>query len=340
MRYHRTPPGTPAMTDTLRTLFERRLRDPRTSWNVGCFGAIAEFHWDADEDAWPVEPLGRATARGSIRIEDPDTLADVGGLAWEGAGGHGTSWTQGFVAHMPAADARMSFRTELTRLPDEEGAAGGALFDIGLGAPNVDACVLVDDPELVAVLEAGVGRSIWDDENPAMPAIKEASPTRVFRSRLAEVRVHQHIGRHAGRPTPTGPHTHVIRGLLKSVLPQAANIPVPDGRVAVLGMFPPHPLRDELGEPKAFARAEWDAFQELLSAWGPPGHVARKAELLEVARGSTLPSGRSDRQVERIVLPQLVHLGVSSERLDELAAAWRLEHVVRAMDSPSPAPGH
>ena len=325
------------MTDSLRTLFERHLDAPTTSWNVGCFGAIAEFHREAGEDCRPLEPLGRATQRGSIRIEDPDALPKATGLAWEGPGGHGTSWTQGFAVHMPLEEARMSFRTELTRLDDED---GGALFDIGLGAPNIDACVLVDDAELERTLDAGVGRSIWDDENPAMPAIKDASPTRVFRSKFAEVRVHQHIGRHAGRPTPVGPHTHVIRGLLKTVLPQAANIPVPAGRVAVLGMFPPHPLRDELGQAKPFAHAEWEAFQELLATWGPTGHSERKRQLIELASRTAPPPEASDRHLERIVLPQLAGLGVPSERIDQLAAAWRLEHVVKAMASTNPTPGH
>lgn len=330
------------MSNSLHTLFERHLDSAHTSWSVGCFGAIAEFHREGGEEFARPARLERATARGSVRIDPQAAAEQLAGLAWESPGGHGRSWTQGFVAHLPDEQARMSVRTALTRLDDE---AGGALFDIGIGAPNIDACVLVDDAELKRQLDAKLGRSIWEPGNHALEAIKEASPTRSFRSTVAEVRVHQHIGRHRGRPTPTGPHTHVIPGLLQNMRAQDATIPLPPGRSAVLGMYPPHALRDELGRARAFARDEWDDFQVLLEDFGPPEHASRKRELLALALGSEsacsassdeLESSRATRQLARIVLPQLPHLGASQARLDELARAWQLEHVLRAMRA-SPA---
>ena len=54
----------------LHSLLLDHMRDPHASWACGRFGAIAEFHRDADE---PVEiatapAIGAATDRSAIRI--------------------------------------------------------------------------------------------------------------------------------------------------------------------------------------------------------------------------------------------------------------------------------
>lgn len=310
---------------SLRNVLIDHLADADTSWSVGCFGAIAEFHWVEDETSGPVMPLGRATARGSIRI-DPTALGqDPLGLAWEAPGGRGTGWTQRFVVHVPADEARMGSRNSLTRLGEDE---DGTLFDIGIGAAHVDVCVASEDEELIALLDRCSGASIWDETNPAMAAIKEASPTRVFRSRAAELRVHQRIGSRTGLPTPSGPHTHVIRKLLQKVRAHDARIPVPDGRGVILSMYPPHPLRTPMGQRTTFQRAQWDRFQELLEGFGPPEYSAAKKELVAMAWSHRPAAAPAEHSLGRVLLPQLAHLGVTTARLTELATSWGLEHVL------------
>lgn len=312
----------------IQALIETHLDNPTTSWSVGCFGAIAEFHWIRDEESQRTQPLGRESRRGSITI-DPSALDEQAeGLAWEAAGGHGMGWTQGVALHLPVEAAKMAERQTLTRLDDDE---EGALFDIGIGAENIDACVVTDDAELTAILDQAAGQSILEDGNSAMAAIKEASPIRSFRSKVGEVRVRQHIGSRTGRPTPTGPHTHVLRTLLKKARPHDARIPVPEGRSIVLSMYPPHPTRNELGLRKPFATDEWEAFQDLLNRYGPEGHVPAKRELLNEAMGNAQCAAPADTAVARIVLPQLPYLGVSTERLEAVGEAWGLSHLLDAV---------
>ncbi|MEM9799188.1 MAG: hypothetical protein AAGA20_02615 [Planctomycetota bacterium] len=310
---------------SLPNLIESRLADAETSWSVGCFGAIAEFHWTRDEDCRAIEPMGRETSRGSITI-DPDALgSDARGLAWESAGGHGKGWTQGFSLHIPSGEARMGARDTLTRIGDD---AEGALYDIGIGATDVDACVVTSDAELAAALDRSIGRSIWEDDNSVLAAIKEGSPTRLFRSKAAQVRVRQRIGRSGGEPTPNGPHTHVIKNLLRTVRPHDARIPVPEGRSVVLSMYPPHPTRDEFGERKSFDQEQWKGFQALLAEFGTPGYASTKEELLAKANGDGECTAPSEPGIARVLLPQLAELGLRAERLEHVAEAWNLGHIL------------
>lgn len=211
------------------------------------------------------------------------------------------------------------------------------MYDIGIGAPNIDACVVTREPGLSEVLDQSVGRSIWDEDNRALPAIKESSPTRLFRSRVAEVRVHQHIGSRNGRPTPSGPHTHVIRDLLRVVHPQDARIPVPDGRCVVLSMHPPHPTRDELGRARPFDWGHWQAFQSLLDDYGPASYALAKRGLLAAATSDFPCPVPDDPRLARVLLPQLPHLGVPDDRLAELAGGWNLSHILDAVRADSTA---
>lgn len=304
-----------------RELLEQLLDDPATGFSVGCFGAIAEFSRAPGEPSAALAPLGRATERGSVRVELSE---DATLFAWEAPRGHGAPWMQGLELLLDEASARMGGRTELTRVEDT---ADGALFDLGLGAPNVDACVLADEA-LARELDPCCGRSVLDPDNPAMEAIKHASPSRVFRSAVAEVRVHQRIGStRRGIPTPHGPHTHVLPALLAKGLAGPENVRLPEGRLPVLGIHPPHPLRDALGDAKAFDRAEHESFQERLAELGDPTYVAAKRALLAWVLGEGPEPTELDKRVPRVLLHQLPHQGVAPERVREVAEHWGLAHV-------------
>lgn len=293
----------------LDTLIDRYLDDPTASWAVGTYGAVAEFHRDADESAHPLKPKGRATARGAVRIE---ALAGARGLAWEAGPGGGAPWTQGFAFCLPEADARLHARTALAR--DEE-TDEGTLFDLGLGVAHLDACVLADDA-LARSLAPHAGRSVWDEASRAFALIKEASPPRVFRTRLAEVRVNQRIGSASrGIPTPEGPHTHILPPLLHKGRAWSPEIPVPAGAVPILYLYPAHPVQDDLGRARPFDSVAFEAFQRLLADYGPAGYWERKRALDGAAGGA-------DPRTARIALAQRRAQGRPAEELDRLARAW------------------
>ena len=66
---------------------------------------------------------------------------------------------------------------------------GSTLFDLGLGAPQADFCVRIDDWGAITRLREHLGRSLFEAGNPAMRLILEANPHRVFISRLGRIEV-------------------------------------------------------------------------------------------------------------------------------------------------------
>ncbi len=304
-------------------LIDTHLERPTTSWGVSAFGAVGEFHWQADEPHCArTSPLGRASKRGALAIHMHD---DVDVVAWERPYFHGAPWQQGVMFVLPEDVARLSARTEITRLEDTE---DGVLFDMGLGVPNVDVCVLVNDTELESVLDRYVGSSVHDTANGAMAAIKDASPARVFRSAFATCTVYQQIASSAkGIPTPEGPHTHLRLSLMNPPRSFDAALPVPAGTLPVLEMFLAHPIRDELGSPRPFDAVAFDEFQHLIESYGPPGYAADKA-LVRAAMEADRPlaaGSRPRRQTARVALCQLRAMGRDEAAIERVATACGLD---------------
>ena len=125
------------------------------------------------------------------------------------------------------------------------------LFDLGLGALQVDVCIRVADPEVTAQLLPHTGRPLFEPGNPAMGVILAGSPHRVFVSRLGRIEVFQPIPPPDGQ-SPEGPHTHVLPKLLQHRRTHSATEPVPDGFVPCAHLYPPHPLKDEFGHARPF----------------------------------------------------------------------------------------
>lgn len=313
-----------ATTDTTAlSLIERHLDDPTTSWGVSAFGAVAEFHWEADEpDCARTAPLGRASRRGALAIEPRD---DVTVVAWERPYFHGAPWQQGVLYVMPEKAARMNERTAITRLEDGE---HGTLYDLGVGVSNLDVCVAVDDDALRATLDAACGQSVRDASHGAMAAIKEASPARVFRSAFATCTVLQQIGSSVrGIDTPVGPHTHLRLSLMDPPRAFDAALPVPSDHVPVLEMFTAHPIRDALGEPRPFDTAAFDAFQALIAAHGPAGYADEKALVRAAVAGeASIDAARPPRrQTARVALCQLRARGDDERAIERVARACGLD---------------
>lgn len=200
-------------------LVTRHIADPQTSWAIGTFGAIAEFHRDADE-AVALSAHGAITTRGGIRL-------------------------------------------------------------------------------------------------------RLMSPTRVFLSRLGRVEVCTPIPKPEGR-TPEGPHTHVLRDLLRRRRTHSANVPLPHCALPCAEMFPASPIHDAHGGCQQFDIAKHETFQRLLAEHGDSFCMKAKSETVAAIRAGRPPFdepsyNRAQRLARRVALRQIAQTDGPSR----LLAAWQ-----------------
>jgi hypothetical protein len=299
----------------------RHFADPCTSWAIGTFGAIAEFHRDADE---PVDLFanGAVTARGGIRLQFDSGIRTV---AWERPTA-GDGWTHGIALCLPLAAGAMNRRTTVTELgPDsdafQEEAREEVLFDLGIGAPHCDVCVRTTDPAVLRLLQAAAGRPL--SETGLLNELARVSPTRVFVSRLGRIEVRAPIPPPDGR-TPDGPHTHVLSDLLKHRRTHSANVPLPAGMVPSAELFPASAIHDAHGRKSAFDAGKHEAFQQLLAIFGDPACTAVKTATADAIRAGKPPAdnlrySRAQRQARRVALRQLAQTDGPSAALKR----WR-----------------
>jgi hypothetical protein len=339
----------PAVSDArnVYAVLAEHIANPATAWSVGCFGAIAEFMRDAGEpfesSRFP-QAISAFTDRGAIRLL---TRPDARLFASEGL--TRDSWSQRVSVCLPRDTSTMNRRAVLTALgPDDEAIRdadrGGALFDLGLNAFQVDACVRVSDPSLARALADLSGRPVFDHDNPAMGLILKASPHRVFISRVGRAEVYQRIPPPDGK-SPEGPHTHVLPKLLRNGLTHAATEPVPTGWIPCAHLYPAHPARDGMGVPHAYDARLHEAFQALLMTFGDPETVGVKTAVAEAVRTGRSPeelphpTSRHARSAIRVCLRQLRAGGLSAG-----LAAWQAAYDRPLNDDAdfddATAPGH
>ena len=312
----------------LDTVLRRYVADPTASWGLGTFGAIAEFHRTSEEPASidTGATLQVVTARGALRI---DSTPELRAFAYELPGHAIDSWSHVLTLCLPAARTAMHRREVLTECgPDHEALRpddrAAVLFDLGLGTEQVDVCVRTADPEALAHLRAGLGRSLFAPDNPLMPAMPRLSPHRVFVCRFARLEVYQRIPGRDETP-PEGPHTHVLPHLLRHQRTHPATAPIPAGWVPCLSLYPASPVYDALGRPRPFDRAAYDDFQSLLRCFGAPELVGLKETVIEAVRAErgpdhfALPASRAGRVAVRVALRQLAH----TDGEHPVLAAWR-----------------
>ncbi len=311
--------------DMYRILLEH-LHDPSSSFSIGSFGAIAEFHRDPDEPLTSHDPerLTIVTARGALRINQVEGVVP---LAYETLSGRAERWQQGVVFCLPEPRAESRRRSTLTELGLDRSAIraedrDAVLFDMGLCARNVDFCIRTSDPALLVLLRQHAGRSLLSPPNRALGAIVEASPHRIAISSLGRAEVYQAIGKDR---TPEGPHTHVLPKLLKSGRTHSANIPVPQDTLPCLSLHPANPLFDGLGRDRPFDRRAFARFQSLLERWGLPEHCAEKARVLNAMDQGEMPAfydcpeTRLGRTALRIALRQ----AFQGDDVSPVVTAWR-----------------
>jgi hypothetical protein len=313
------------MTDLVDFLAEQAA-DSDVGWSLGTFGAIAEFTRDADEAAAldrGGEVVSVVTARGALRIAAHPQLRPVASESLTKE-----SWSHRVALCLPRDACAMSGRTVLAEI----GADGAALraedrdailFDLGLGALQVDVCVRSGDPMTTAKLRSCIGKSVFAPDSAAMSVILGANPHRVFVSRLGRVEVYQPIPPPNGK-SPSGPHTHVLPKLLAHGRTHAATEPLPDGWVPCAHLYPPSPIRDEFGSSRVFQAEHHAAFQILLTRFGDPQLVALKQRVIDAVTAGHAPSApeapndRFARTTIRVALRQMR----ASDRSSEALAAW------------------
>jgi hypothetical protein len=311
----------------LDTVLHRYLADPTASWGLGTFGAIAEFQRTGDEPASidTGAALQVVTARGALRISSTQELR---AFAYE-LPGDADSWSHTLGLCLPAGSTAMHRRAVLTECgPDDDALRphdrAAVLFDMGFGTEQVDVCVRTADPEALAWLRGGLGRSPLAPDNPLMQAMPRLSPHRVFICRFARLEVYQRIPGHGETP-PEGPHTHVLPHLLRHQRSHAATVPIPEGLVPCLHLYPANPLCDALGRPRSFDRAAYEAFQALLRDFGDPELLRLKDAVTQAVRAHrepddfSLPASRAGRATVRVALRQLAH----TDGACPVLPAWR-----------------
>lgn len=310
-------------TETVRALLREHIYNVETQWNLGTFGAIAEFMRDPGEACEIVDRpdlLSVATARGGIGF---GPLAGIRPFASESA--TGASWNHRIALCLPTDACAMSGRAELTELgPDDDALRevdrAAILFDMGLSTLQADICIRTADPALIGVLRAEAGRPLFAPGSGAMGAIMAAGPHRVVISRFGRCEVYQPIPPADGR-SPEGPHTHVLPKLLRSGRTHAATEPVPKGFVPCAHFVPAHPVKDARGRPKPWDEAAHRQFQLLLAAHGDTELQRIKEGLVAAIRGGGQPNAfpaPMNRAVNQVIKATLRQLAASAEQRDDL----------------------
>lgn len=334
--------------EAVRALLRDHLQDTGSQWNLGTFGAIAEFMRDAGEPVAFVDRpdrLSATTARGGIGF---GRLDGVRLFASESA--TGASWSHRVALCLPEDACAMSGRTVLTEIgPDEEALrgedCGATLFDIGLGTFQADICIRTADPTLIGLLRAEAGRPLFSPGSEAMGAIVATGPHRVFIARVGRCEVYQPIPPADGK-SPEGPHTHVLPQLLRGGRTHAATEPVPDGFVPCAHLVPAHPIRDAMGQPRPFDGRAFERFEVLLARFGAPELVALKqavrSSLAEgvAPEGFAAPQTRFGRHSLRGVLRQCAAAGDDSALLKAWSAMFDPRDAVGGPGAPADPYGH
>jgi len=305
---------------------------------MGSFGAVAEFHQDRGEflEADAPAMFVRATARCAIRL-DVEAVSQIVPVAYETLSPKPHRWSHGLALCMPQKDSAMTGRKVLTELGPDEDAVRPAdrraiLFDIGLDLPQCDFCIRTDDPDLLAVLRANAGRSLFEAGNPAGAAMTRAHPHRVAVTPIGRVEVFQKIGGpETGGVSPAGPHTHLLPQLLKARRTHSANTPIQGYHVPLGYLHPANPVMDAMGRDRDFDIEDHARFQDLFERFARrdlPG--LRRAVLDGLARRiepEQFPaqSDRFSRTTVRITLRQQYRLAkrFGGGAYLDLVSKWR-----------------
>ena len=300
------------------TLIHKYLNESAHGWAIGTFGAIGEFVRDSDEEfdvSTDFNGLATATSRGGIRVND--NLGQVKIVPYETLSPKANYWAHGIALCLQETELRhlsqpsfeeLGVDHEAIRAEDRD----SMLFDMGVAAPFIRACIRVKRQETVLALRKFLGKNLLSDAKEAMAIILDDNPHRVFISKLGRVEVYQPIPG-TNETSPEGPHTHVLPKLIKTGRTHSATTPIPNGYIPCLNLFPSHPLMDSLGQDRPFISKAFQEFQEVLQQYGDPDYIRTKDRITSaVSNGEnptsfSIPNQKFLRAGARIALRQLAH---------------------------------
>ncbi|MBV8839060.1 MAG: hypothetical protein JO000_21210 [Alphaproteobacteria bacterium] len=253
---------------------------------------MAEFIRDGDEPAdiaQNEQAISVVTPRGGMRLEARESLRAI---AFETVTSQ--SWSQRVALCLPKEQATMGQRAVLTELgPDTRSLRAqdrdAVLFDIGLGATQVDCYIRTADPQLVEGLRAHARRPVLAPGNPVMELILRHSPHRVFATRAGRIEVYQPIPPE-DVVAPAGPNTQVMPELLAKRRTHPASEPIPRHWIACGYLYPTHPLHDVYGHARPFDGPRYVAFQRMLSRYGEVEYVRLKRNVTKGVIGGLAPA--------------------------------------------------
>src|SRR6266481_4647812 len=178
----------------LRELVAGHLRSAKSSWSIGAFGAIAEFHREPSEAADPWE-FTVVTSGGASAVR---LAGRCRAFAYELISARSDLWLHGVALCLPESQARMTGNARATELvPDRQALRpedrDSSLFDLGLGLTNCDFCVRTADPDVKEALRAAGDGPLLANA-PLLEFLAQRSPHRVMLSRLGRIEVYRKIG--------------------------------------------------------------------------------------------------------------------------------------------------
>ncbi len=302
------------MTDfsKISAVLEQHLNQVSSSFSIGSFGAIAEFHRSSEESIVldNTNQLTMMTQRGAIRLEIPENTHPI---AYEAISKNQHRWQQGLAFCLPKAEASMHQRKGLTELGIDQDAIDNTqqdsiLFDMGIDAYNIDFCIRTKDKKLIDLLRQSAGLSYEKLTDQLKTEIINTSPCHVVMSKLGRIEIFQAIGK---EKTPQGPHTHLLPKLFSKKITHSANTPIPENFTPCLTLHPGNPLLDNLGGDIPFDLSLFNQFEELLSQWGlTECNEVKKSIIQAVLSGSSAssfpkPELREARATLRVTLRQM-----------------------------------
>jgi len=299
------------------------LQNPETSWSLGEYGALAEFHHSGQTH---VSSSFAMQGDGAVAVNASTFRA----IAYEIPSGRPGLWQHGVALCVPAAEALMGQREVVTDLGIDTGALSAGvrserLFDLGLGLRTAAFCVRTADSHLLRRLTESVGRRFLEVDG-LYDLLVDASPARVLISKVGRIEVLSRIPRN-GEAAPEGPHTHLLPALLDSRQRHSVLLPIPPGWQPCMFLYPANALYDRWGRPRQFDRRAHSAFQQLLLRFGDGRYVFAKQIVLEaIASGSTpdevdLTSwSRRERMAVRVAVRQLAAQGRGNAGIERWAS--------------------
>ena len=296
----------------INAVLEQHLNRVSSSFSIGTFGAIAEFHRSSEDPVIinKANQLTIMTRQGAIRLQ---ILENTYAIAYEAISKNQHRWQQGVVFCLSKAEACMNQRKGLTELGHDQDTIDSTqsdeiLFDMGINAYNIDFCIRTKDPTLIKLLRQAAGLSYEALPDHLKSEIINTSPCRVVLSKLGRIEVYQAIGK---EKTPHGPHTHLLPKLFTKKITHSANTPIPENLVPCLTLHPGNPLLDHLGQDTPFNQALFKQFEQLLDQWGLAKCNTVKKSLIQAVLSDSSPSdfpkpvSREARATLRVTLRQM-----------------------------------